>query len=94
MCIRDRSYTGGGAIVTFENVQVQNKIPNDFYSLNIEAVSYTHLDVYKRQGVFGGVAYTVTFIIGYHPFGQTFSDNYILNLSWVIFAPVSYTHLE
>ena len=25
-------------------------------------------------GVFGGVAYTVTFIIGYHPFGQTFQD--------------------
>lgn len=37
-------------------------------------------------GVFGGVAYTLLFIIGYHPFGQTFSDNYILNLIWVIFA--------
>lgn len=32
----EESYTGGGTIVTFENVQVQNKIPNDFYSLNIE----------------------------------------------------------
>ncbi len=37
-------------------------------------------------GVFGGVAYTLLFIIGYHPFGQTFKDNYILNLIWVIFA--------
>ncbi len=37
-------------------------------------------------GVFGGVAYLATFIIGYHPFGQTFSDHYILNLVWVIFA--------
>ena len=32
----EESYTGGGTIVTFENVQVQNKIPSDFYSLNIE----------------------------------------------------------
>lgn len=37
-------------------------------------------------GVFGGVAYTLLFIIGYHPFGQTFSDHYILNLIWVIFG--------
>ncbi len=37
-------------------------------------------------GVFGGVAYTTTFLIGYHPFGQTFSDHYIFNLIWVIFA--------
>lgn len=37
-------------------------------------------------GVFGGVAYTLLFIIGYHPFGQTFKDGYIFNLIWVIFA--------
>lgn len=37
-------------------------------------------------GVFGGVAYMLLFFIGYHPFGQTFNDNYILNLIWVIFA--------
>lgn len=37
-------------------------------------------------GLFGGVAYTLLFIIGYHPFGQTFSDHYILNLIWVIFG--------
>lgn len=37
-------------------------------------------------GVFGGVAYTLLFIIGYHPFGQTFSDHYILNFIWVIFG--------
>lgn len=32
----EESYTGGGTIVTFENVQVQSKIPEDFYTLNIE----------------------------------------------------------
>lgn len=32
----EESYTGGGTIVTYNNVQVQNKIPSDFYSLNIE----------------------------------------------------------
>lgn len=37
-------------------------------------------------GVFGGVAYTLLFIIGYHPFGQTFKDGYVFNLIWVIFA--------
>ena len=37
-------------------------------------------------GIFGGVAYTLLFIIGYHPFGQTFNDNYILNLIWVVFG--------
>lgn len=38
------------------------------------------------SGLFGGVAYTLLFIIGYHPFGQTFNDNYIFNLIWVIFG--------
>ena len=37
-------------------------------------------------GVFGGIAYMATFFVGYHPFGQTFNDNYILNLIWCIFA--------
>lgn len=32
----EESYTGGGTIVTYNNVQIQNKIPSDFYSLNIE----------------------------------------------------------
>lgn len=32
----EESYTGGGTIVTYSNVQIQNKIPSDFYSLNIE----------------------------------------------------------
>ena len=32
----EESYTGGGTIVTYNNVQVQNKIPSDFYSLNIK----------------------------------------------------------
>lgn len=37
-------------------------------------------------GLFGFFAYMTLFFVGYHPFGQTFSDNYILNLIWVIFA--------
>lgn len=37
-------------------------------------------------GFFGFFAYMGMFFIGYHPFGQTFSDHYILNLAWVIFA--------
>lgn len=32
----EERYTGGGTIVTFENVQVQSKIPEDFYTLDIE----------------------------------------------------------
>ncbi len=37
-------------------------------------------------GFFGFFAYIGLFLIGYHPFGQTFSDHYILNLIWVIAA--------
>lgn len=37
-------------------------------------------------GLFGGIAYTLLFIIGYHPFGQTFADHRILNFIWVVFA--------
>lgn len=37
-------------------------------------------------GLFGGVAYLTLFFVGYHPFGQTFNDNYIFNLIWVIFG--------
>lgn len=35
-------------------------------------------------GLFGFFAYMTVFLIGYHPFGQTFKDNMILNLIWVI----------
>ena len=37
-------------------------------------------------GLFGFAAYMLLYFIGYHPFGQTFSDHSILNLIWVIFA--------
>lgn len=37
-------------------------------------------------GLFGFAAYTITFLIGYHPFGQTFSDHYVLNLIYIIVA--------
>lgn len=36
-------------------------------------------------GLFGFVAYMALFLIGYHPFGQTFSDHKILNFIWVVF---------
>lgn len=32
----EESYMGGGTVVTHENVQVQSKIPEDFYNLDIE----------------------------------------------------------
>lgn len=32
----EENYTGGGEIVSFGNVSVQNKIPSSFYQLNIE----------------------------------------------------------
>ncbi len=37
-------------------------------------------------GLFGFFAYMTLFFVGYHPFGQTFSDHKLLNLAWVIFA--------
>ena len=37
-------------------------------------------------GLFGFIAYMGLFFIGYHPFGQTFEDNKILNLAFVIFG--------
>lgn len=37
-------------------------------------------------GLFGFFAYMGLFFIGYHPFGQTFEDNKILNLAFVIFG--------
>lgn len=35
-------------------------------------------------GLFGFFAYMTLFLVGYHPFGQTFSDHKTLNLIWVI----------
>lgn len=32
----EESYTGGGTIVSFKNVEIQNKIPTSFYNLDIE----------------------------------------------------------
>ena len=37
-------------------------------------------------GLFGFFAYMGLFFIGYHPFGQTFQDNKIFNLAFVIFG--------
>ena len=37
-------------------------------------------------GLFGFFAYMGLFLIGYHPFGQTFQDNKIFNLAFVIFG--------
>ncbi|MFR5876199.1 MAG: MFS transporter [Eubacterium sp.] len=37
-------------------------------------------------GLFGFFAYVALYLIGYHPFGQTFEDNKIANLAFVIFG--------
>lgn len=37
-------------------------------------------------GVFGFVAYMTVYLIGYHPFGQTFSEHKIFNFIWVVFG--------
>lgn len=37
-------------------------------------------------GLFAAIAYIGLYFIGYHPFGQTIHDNYILNLAWIFFA--------
>lgn len=37
-------------------------------------------------GLFGFFAYMLLFVVGYHPFGQTFADHKIFNLAWVIFG--------
>ena len=65
MCIRDRTTDHAGAIIGFQThkgEQVHARIASSFISFeqaalnmkelgkdNIEPVSYTHLDVYKRQ---------------------------------------------
>ena len=54
MCIRDSIIVGAGAAGVFAAYEL-TKIPNNATVLMIEkgrpleAVSYTHLDVYKRQ---------------------------------------------
>ena len=37
-------------------------------------------------GLFAATAYIGMYFIGYHPFGQTIHDHYILNLAWIFFA--------
>lgn len=37
-------------------------------------------------GLFAATAYIGMYFIGYHPFGQTIYDHYILNLAWIFFA--------
>lgn len=41
----EESYTGGGTVVTHKNVQVQSKIPEDFYSLDIERLLQEKADL-------------------------------------------------
>ena len=36
--------------------------------------------------LFGGVAYTLMYFVGYHPFGATFESNVVLNFIWMAFA--------
>ena len=57
MCIRDRAYAAFGKVV--EGMDVVNKIAETATDYSdrpseeqrMEAVSYTHLDVYKRQNL-------------------------------------------
>lgn len=37
-------------------------------------------------GLFAGIAYITMYFVGFHPFGQTIHDHYILNLAWIFFA--------
>lgn len=37
-------------------------------------------------GLFAGIAYITMYFVGFHPFGQTINDHYILNLAWIFFA--------
>ena len=37
-------------------------------------------------GLFGGIAYTLMYLIGYHPFGAAFQDNVIAHLVWMAFS--------
>lgn len=36
--------------------------------------------------LFAASAYTLMFFVGYHPFGETFQSNVVLNLAWMAFA--------
>ena len=48
MCIRDRKYNYS---IMEISTKVQEKVKNAVENMTgLEAVSYTHLDVYKRQG--------------------------------------------
>ena len=50
MCIRD-SYSGGiiGEVVKVDPSQLWRIVTATFVHIGLEPVSYTHLDVYKRQ---------------------------------------------
>ena len=49
MCIRDRADVDGGKVkIDDQNITVEGA---DSVTLYVSSVSYTHLDVYKRQGV-------------------------------------------
>ena len=51
MCIRDRVYTeGGDSLYVMDQISdKKNKEENWVESISLRAVSYTNLDVYKRQ---------------------------------------------
>ena len=51
MCIRDRGNAGAAAVMPLASPIGSNKglATKDFIQILIDAVSYTHLDVYKRQ---------------------------------------------
>ena len=71
MCIRD-SLNAGKTVRSFLITAVE------LLTEAVNPVSYTHLDVYKRQGVMARIA----------------NPDYCQNISLTPFWPVSYTHLD
>ena len=49
MCIRDRYYGVAASMVLLVTLAVTLLLKNDNVSVEPQSVSYTHLDVYKRQ---------------------------------------------
>ena len=85
MCIRDRFYIGN---LTKESAFNHARILCDV--LNREAVSYTHLDVYKRQALYSVMSVAEQSVIALWHALLDDEDEWEKNGGW----SVSYTHLD
>ena len=66
MCIRDRGYIDS-YLEKYSGVrrymeEIKEKARQDGYVTTLWAVSYTHLDVYKRQSVLGANLQTLVYL--------------------------------